>query len=992
MTRTYRRPLLTRWSRRDRLTILVVAVVVALLVGTTLLLLSVGTEAESVSNQFSDSMTVRHFDSVATARNHTSQSSILLPTATDSRNGTDHLLIGVPPDAPRVLSNYSVAWRTARLPPPPETGVKGAVEQPTTHRFETDDGSVRLRVSPYTGDSAFPRSWYVGTPSTVRDTGGSGAFVIERASGNGFDRLGDDGTATPSLFLYFLAGVREVLRVLTGVTILAGVLVLVVLYNVTRMSVRERTTAIRVVRTTGGTPRQVLTLFSARAGLLTFTGVLLGYAGGVIVTRLAVNVAVYAGVPLSLAPHVTTMSLMVLLPMFVCVTVVGLLAGILAAWPAVSKSPASLTTIHSPKSRRTADSGSFRARSGTALLRWRALVPTATTLAVFALIILLSGSLATALTPLATPSSGTVSESDAPYPMASRIDADYASALRSQGLAASPEIIVPQLRDGQPYLVRGGNFSSFRAVSDARLVTGHAPRTKYDAVVGRDLARTLDIGIGDSVTLGGASSPATTRVRIVGTFEAPGVLDDQLVIPLSTAHDLSTNPGTVQFIRTSGGTPNLTGGDTGIGVTGVDAPSAASVGDPFTVRLDVHNFEDSAEKRQFTVRLAGESKSFVASPAAGGSSSVTLNLTVEKPGNHMLRIGSRAKRITVYRQPPLSLDTVPNRGPPGAQMLVPVVTQNGKPVAGATVELAGTTRTTNEDGVATVGLPNRTGNYTLTASKGKRANTTHVSVESGTSLPFGGQVRVTPNPASVYARPTADVTLVNPWERTLTRRVSVVTSGKTVTRTVTLPPHQIESTTVELASDSQSGKLPPGKHAVRLVSDGDALATDQYRIIGDERVYSTIARDSDFSKGSGIGHAVRSVFGDLQTLLVSMAVLAGLTTVGSTAATFAQSVHARRRAVAIHRATGATRRQILCLVLADVWRIAVVSIVVGIVAALLVGLALEALGLSTVFGVQLSITASVRILATVALGSFLLATVSALVVTIPFLLADPADP
>ncbi len=991
MTRTYRRPLLTRWSRRDRLTVLVVAVIVAFLVGTTLLLLSVGTETESVSNQFSDSMTVRHFDSVATARNHTSQSSILLPTATVSRNGTDHLLVGIPPDAPTVLSNYSVAWRTARLPPPPETGVKGSVERPTTRRFETDGGSVRLRVSPYSGESAFPRSWYVGTPSTVRDVGGSGAFVIERAPGSGFDRLGDRGTATPSLFLYFLAGVREVLRVLAGVTILAAVLVLVVLYNVTRMSVRERTTAIRVVRTTGGTPRQVLALFSARAGLLTITGVLLGYATGVILTRFAVNVAVYAGVPLSLAPQVTTTSLAVLLPVFVCVTVVGLLAGVLAAWPAVSKPPASLTTIQSPESRRTTDSESLRARAGTTLLQWRALVPTATTLAVFALIVLLSGSLATALTPLATPSSGTISESDAPYPMASRIDADYASALRSQGLAASPEILVPQLRDGQPYLVRGANFSSFRAVSDARLVAGRAPQTKYEAVVGRDLARTLDVGIGDSITLGGASSPATTRIRIVGTFDAPGVLDDQLVVPLPTAHDLSTNPGTVQFIRTAGGTPNLSGGDSGIAVTGVDIPQTASVGDPLTVRLDVHNFENSAEKQRFAVRLAGESKSFVASPPPGESSSVTLNLTVERPGNHTLRVGSRAKQIAVYRQPPLSLDIVPNRGPPGAQMHVPVVTGDGEPVAGATVELAGTTRTTNADGVATVTLPNRTGNYTLTASKGKRTNSTHVSVEQGASLSFGGRVRVSPNPASVYARPTANVTLVNPWDRTLTRRVSVVTSGKTVTRTVTLPSHRIESTTVELASDSQSDKLPPGKHAVRLVSDGDALATNQYRVVGDERVYSTVARDSDFSKGSGIGHAVRSVFGDLQTLLVSMAVLAGLTTVGSTAATFAQSVHARRRAVAIHRATGATRRQILRLVLADVWRISAVSIVVGIAAALLVGLVLETLGLLIVFGVQLSISASVQILVTVAVGSFLLATVSALVVTIPFLLADPAE-
>ncbi|WP_266079576.1 FtsX-like permease family protein [Haladaptatus caseinilyticus] len=994
MTRTYRQPLLTRWSRRDRLTVLVVAVIVAFLVGTTLLLLSVGTETEAVSNKFSDSMTVTQYDSVATARSNANRSDIVLPTATVTRNGIEHQIVGIPPDSPTVLSDYSVEWRTARLPPPPDTGIKGGVERPTTRRFETDEGSVRLRVSPYTGDSVFPRSWYVGTPSTVREVGTSGAFVVEANAGdNGFARLRTDGTVTPSLFLYFLAGVREVLRVLSGVTILAAVLVLVVLYNVTRMSVRDRMTTIRVVRTTGATPRQILGLFGLRAGLLTATGVLLGYAGGVVFTRLAVNVAIYAGVSLSLSPQVTTTSLVVLLPMFGSVVAVGFFAGLLAAWPAVSGEPASLTGLKTPSgSQQTSRLGLLPNRASTTLLRWRALIPTATTLAVFALIVLLSGSLATALTPLASPSSGTVTESGAPYPMASRIDAEYASVLRSQGIEASPEILVPQLHDGQPYLARGANFSSFTTVSDARLVSGHAPRTKYEAVIGHDLATTLGIDIGDSITLGGASSPTVTRVHIVGTFDAPGVLDDQLVVPLPTAHDLSTAPGTVQFIRTDGGTPDFSGADDGaITVTGVSAPPTAEVGKPFTVTMNVQNFGQETGERRITARIGGESESVTVSPAPGERSSRRVNLTVQNPGNYTLRVGSREKRIAVYRQPPLSLDAVPNRGQPGERMLVPVLTPNGEQVSGATVEIAGTTATTNERGVATVPLPNRTGNYTIRTTKGARTVSSHVVVSEDALHPFGARVRVTPDTASMYARPTAEVVLVNPWGRTQTRTISIVTPGKTVTKNVTLPPYRTESVSVSLSSDTGKERLAPGDYTVRIVSGGDVLATDQFSIVGDERLFSTVAQNSEYAQGSGIGHAVRSVFGDLRTLLVSMAVLAGITTVGSTAATFAQSVHARRRTVAIHRATGATRRQVLRRVLADVWRISVVSILIGITAAILIGIFLERMGLLTVFGVQLSISVSAQILATVAIGSFLLANISALVVTIPFLFADPAD-
>lgn len=77
----YRRALLFRWSRRDRLAVLVVAVSVAFLVGTTLVVLAAGTQTAGIAAEFDSTGQVTHFDSVATARESTDGSALVLPYA-----------------------------------------------------------------------------------------------------------------------------------------------------------------------------------------------------------------------------------------------------------------------------------------------------------------------------------------------------------------------------------------------------------------------------------------------------------------------------------------------------------------------------------------------------------------------------------------------------------------------------------------------------------------------------------------------------------------------------------------------------------------------------------------------------------------------------------------------------------------------------------------------------------------------------------------------
>ena len=234
---------------------------------------------------------------------------------------------------------------------------------------------------------------------------------------------------------------------LLGLAVLGGgVLVLVVVYNVTRMSVRDRLDAIEVVRSTGGTPRTLLAIFAARAGLLTAVGIALGYALGVIVTSAVVNAAIAVGLRISLAPTVSPAVLRIVVP--------GLAVLLVAeSARAVSRSTGDdHAAVSTPTSVRSGvETGMDRQRTDatTANGRGHDRPPLAggrsggDDLTIFVLVVLLVGSLVGVLAPLATTSSGTTAEPGAPYPMASRIDAGYADLLRRQGVTASPEIIVP---------------------------------------------------------------------------------------------------------------------------------------------------------------------------------------------------------------------------------------------------------------------------------------------------------------------------------------------------------------------------------------------------------------------------------------------------------------------------------------------------------------------------------------------------------------------
>ena len=997
----YTQALLTRWSRRDQLTVLIIAVTVAFLIGTVLLLSAASTQTAAIAGSDSSSMIVHQYDSTSAARQHATENDFVFPISTVQHDGENHTVIGVPADTPSKLPGLSVSWRNATIPTPPSHGIRGAVSAPSRQRLQTVNGAqVSVHVVPYeTDDSIFPHAWYVASPSTVRTFGETGALVVSpNGSTERGQQLSKGGIVAPSLSAYFLRGMQQILHVFFAATIAASVLILVVLYSITKMSVRDRRKSIAVIRSTGGTARRLVGIFSLRAGILALVGFVLGVVlGFVAIQGNRENSDSSRGVALTRPDHHT----------HGCFDVLG--DGLLyRRYRHARRCPRRLVdsdtatvAVESPQrwtwttTTRTKRTSKFGIRVHPRLLPWRSVIPTATTLTVFALIIILSGSLAGVFAPLATTSTGTVTEPGAPYPMASRIDSQYAMALRDQGIKASPEVIVVQVTDGEPYLARGANYSAFAGVSDAHLIEGHPPESASQAVIGKDLAQTLNVTTGETILVGGSTSPAVTRVTVVGVYRAPGMLDDQLVFPLATAHTLSTKPGTVQFIRTSGGTPkidtkNQKGSRTeNVVVTSVSAPQAAHVDRQIPVTIGVQNIGTSKRTRTITASLGGETTRKSVTLPSGGKTTVHMNMSVSRSGNFTLAVGPHSRPIQVYRKPPLVLPITPQQAPPGAKVGVAVKTITEENVSSATITIGNVTKTTNEQGLALVTLPKTPGTYELTARKGDRTTTRRIQIAPDASRRLIADVDIEPETGNVYTKPKANIRIANPWGKQLTRNVSVVTPFNTRKRTETFPAYNLSKGAIPLDGGNSSNRIPPGRYTVKLVSNGTVLATDTYTVTGDAQTGVSLQQNADFSSGSGLGQAVEVIFGNFKVLIGGMMVLAGLTTIGSTTATFAQGVHARRRAIRIYRATGATQWQLLKILLGDVVRISLPASIIAVLCALGIMSVVSITGLLTIFGIQLPVSTNPFVLLGTIGGSFLLSCLSVSLAVLPFLTADP---
>ncbi|WP_435320813.1 FtsX-like permease family protein [Haloarchaeobius sp. TZWSO28] len=969
----YRRLVLTRWTRRDRLAVLTIAVTVAFFTSTVLAVTAVSTQTTAIAAEFETPASVEHVSGSAAT-----DEGVAIPAGTIRIDGTNATLVGLSNETVQRLQASSIV-----VPPPPGAGVTvatdGAGRSAGNVTVVTSDGtettvSLQTRSA---GQQAIPGEWYVANETLASQVGGGAGYRIETET----PTVPADGSPVLGALAFFVAGTRSLVGLLFAGAVGVAILVGVIVYSVVRMTVRDRREEIRLVRALGALPRQVLTLFGGRALLLTAVGIALGYSVGVIGVNLAANVGVFLGLPTSLSMRVSARSAMMLLQGYGIVLASGGIAGILATLPAVRGAPYADTGEDYSDGRLT--------RLAPAMLEpelfdWRGVVPAAGALTVFVAVLLLVSSFAGALGPLAGGDGATVTEPGATHPIASDVPGHYAGVLESQDqITASPEILGFSTVDGTAVLVRGADYEKFATVSDATLVAGRRPTTQGEAVIGADLAASLGVEPGDEVTLGGSTRPAFTSVSVVGTYEAPGYFDDHLLVSLSTARHLSTKRGdSVNFIRLSERPDASPGGDQ-VQVVDLGAPNRTTVGSTVTVTATVLNPTATTTERTVTFTIDGQSVDRTVSIRSFASRKVSTKFEATETGPVTVAVDDRTRTVQVLPADAVTIRGLPSVAPPGSSIRVQVVgVADGAPVAGATVTLGDETYESDENGVVTLSVPSA-GTHDVQVARGDYATTQQLEATTGAQRSLVASWEV-PAAASPLSQVEGRLTVSNPWNQTLSRTVLLNYPGGTRSVSVSLSPG--ESRTVPVSV----GRLAPDSYEFTAVSDGEELATATLRVEGDARLASAIASHSATEAGTtGIGRAVATVFGNVQIIVAALVVFAGVMTVGGTTAAFARSVQARYRELGLYRAVGASRRQVLGVVVRDGLRVGSVATVLGLALGTGSVLALEQLGLLRVYGVSAPVELGVSTLGLSVVTSLALVVTGTVLAVWPALQKEP---
>jgi ABC-type lipoprotein release transport system permease subunit len=967
----YRRVLLARWSRRDRLAVLVVAVTLAFLVGTALLVVAAGDQTAAIASEEGTPGIAAGYDSLAAARAAASPGAAVLPVATAREgDGARVTVVG------RTSSGTELDNATSIDLFGGERGAtRGTITEPRTVRFDGEQGSETRRVGPR-GRTVLAPDWYVASPRTVRSLGVTGAIVVTPTEGS----APPSGVPLRGALSFFLLGTLETLRILSVAAVGAGLLIGVTIHSVTRMTIQDRLDAIRVARATGADPRQLLIVFGLRGALLAGVGTALGYAIGVILPGVAVNAAVFLGLPTSLAVEVTP-TIWRVVAIIAAVTIgVGATAGVAAVWPATRRPIADLGRVSGVR-------GGDRSWLSPRLLSPTAFVPAAATLTAFVIFATLVVAMGGVVAPLSTTDGATVSEPGAVHPIASDVPEAYATGVRSRGIAASPEILGFVATDGQPFVVRGVNATAFTELTGATVTAGRYPEKRTEALVGADLARSLNVAVGDRMFVGGSTTAAVTKIAVVGRVAAPGALDDQLLVSLPTARHLTRKgPGRVQFIRTSGVPDRASERDNGgtngsVGVIDIAVPNRVAANGSMEVRVRLANDGLREATRRITVAFDGTTHSRRITLDSGATRSVSVSVPTGPPGTDSLRVAGQTRSITVVAPDAIELRGIPNRVPPNSTPRVRVETLTGDPVSNASV--SGGTRTvrTGPDGVAAVPLGG-VGEYAITARRDTETAGAAVSVVAGVPRDPLLDLRVDPSSPGVLTRPTARIDLTNPWNRTLSRTLRIEEPGEGHARPVTLAPGETASLAIRLR------QRPPGSYDVVARIDGRSISKTTYSVTGDDRIAAAIAEGAT-PGGTGIGRSAQIAFGNLELVLGVIVVLAGLMTVGGTTVTFARAVQGRRRTIGIYRATGARPRRVLVIVLGDALRIGVAATAVALLAGIAALSVFAAAGLLSPFGVRLPPVPDPTVALGIAGGALGVALLGATLATVGFLREAP---
>lgn len=982
---SYRRALLFRWSTRDILAVLALAVIVAFLTGSALFYTAAKDKPTDIAQEFRAAGQVAEYSSVEQAQQAAGEKEIVLRVVELEESG--RLLVGVDDATRRKAEQFDL-----NLPSAPPNGV-GYVGAQETHEttIRSGEASTTVQVRPLQSTGLFPNRWYVSRPSVIDRIGPTGALVISPPSET-LTRSKTGGsqsqTVLRSTLLFFERGTEQVLQGFALLVIAAGILGAVTIASVIQMTIRDRIQTILVIRATGGKPFSLLFLFGFRGLLLTAAAVALGYAVGVILSSVVTSIAVFAGLPTTITPRVTAEATRLLVFMYGPILLVGFTAAVIAVIPVVRRPPGRLTEpTGSNKQTGPIVQWFWSALPGvsrlqTQILDWRAVYPTIATVSVFAAIVLLVTAGSVVAEPLAASSSSTVLEPGAAHPVVSTVPESYASAFSDQNLAASPEVLIFGLVNGEPTIIRGGEYDSFAAVSDATLVQGRLSQSQSEAVIGVDFARTHSIDVGDTVVIGAGTQRTVERVRIVGAYQAPGAYDDQMLVSLDSARHLSAvEPGNVNFVRLSEGVQRAEL-DPSIRVVSISIEETPTTNGA-SVSASVVNIAETNQTRTVSMTLHDEQITKTVTAPPGGQQQITAQFNPDTPGNYTLTIGALTRQIEVRDPQALTISGVPGEAPPGSSPLIRVRTLAGEPVSNTTVSIENRTYYTDERGYVRP-LLSTSGTHVVQASRGDYTANESIVVTASAKKRVQTALTVDPENASEFSQPTAQLRLYNPWNTTATGTIQVQSAENSFQEQYDIASGEQTNYSFALA------RLPAGEYSVTASINGTVVTETAYEVSGNNRLSTVVLRNTETTSGGGLGAAISIVFGNLTVVIAALVTLAGVMVSGALVASFARAIHARRRTLGVYRATGASPLTVVKIILRDTLLIGSVSVTVGLALGVVLIQSLAALDLLVFYGIRITPSFTIGTLLTVgavALGLVLLGT---LIPTVAVLKKAPA--
>ncbi|WP_363465042.1 ABC transporter permease [Halogeometricum borinquense] len=971
----YRRVLSFGWARRDTLAVVVIALTVSFLVGAAVLGVALGDQTTTIAAEYETSYGIYE-----TPQDGSSSTALALTLAETTLDGQRVPVVGIPRDA----SALTVRGETISLPTPERGTLAAAAYQGPESRLQSDASGETVSIRSRQSNSFIPDSWYVTDPATAASFDHTTQVTIRSVDGR---------AATPllSALEFFVRGAGELVRLLRLATVAAGILVAVTIYSVVQITVRERRPDIAVLRSTGATPRQVLQLFALRAVTLTAVGTAAGYGFGLILVRVVVNAAIYGGLPTSLSAQISQPVLSVLVPAVVLFLVVGGLSGLLAAYKGATQEPAALAK----PARQTTDAdtsrfaGLLKTCTGflkTRLLGWEALVPTASTLTVFMCALLLLTAVAGAVGPVSDTDGQTITQPDAPHPIASNVPVVYADALRSQGAAASPEILLFEVYEGDPIVARGVNFSAYRELSGVQITEGSAPNQRYEAIIGADLARSSDLSPGQTVVIGGSTTASVARFNITGTFTGTGIQDDQLLVSIPAAREMGNiRDDSVHFVRTRGLDREAAATSTLVATSA----RLQNVNNRTGVSVAVTNLGLSEATREFDIKLGSTVRKRSVTVGSQQSTRVFVPFDEIPSGTHTLAVGEITKNVSVGG-PSGASDSLsglsisaPRTAPTNSTPAVRV-SLGDTPVANATISLGAQTVTTNDRGLARLAL-NSTGNATLVATRNGERATTTVTVRDDAVRALTLDATVSPDAPSIFTRPKATVRAWNPWVEPIESSLRVTGPSVEKKRPVTVESGETATVRARLP------RRPAGSYTVAVTTTAGQRVTTTYTVQGDDRLGAALAQSGRYTGGGGITQAIQVAFGNIEVLVLAVVALLSVMTVGSTTAAFTRAVHTAKREIGIRRATGASPWAILSDVIVDTLKIGTTATVLAGAIAFGVVSGLLSVGELRVFGVVLEPVITPTAVVAALVGGVALAVISATLATAGMVRKMPAS-